>query len=56
MGLSGVEIHGFLLTGHISVIIGEQAYAAFFEKHHIPYVTAGFEPADMLMGIRDLAK
>lgn len=56
MHLSGVEIHGFLLPGHVSVVIGEQAYAAFFEKHRIPCVIAGFEPADMLYGIGRLAE
>ncbi|MBA2880170.1 hydrogenase expression/formation protein HypD [Desulfosalsimonas propionicica] len=56
MGLSGVEIHGFLLPGHVSVIIGGQAYASFFEKHRIPCVIAGFEPADMLMGIQELTE
>lgn len=46
-----INIHGFLLPGHVSVIIGLDAYRPFFEAHRIPCVVAGFEPADLLQGI-----
>jgi hydrogenase expression/formation protein HypD len=55
MDLSGVDIQGFLLPGHVSVIIGRQAYEPFFEKHRIPCVIAGFEPAEILEAICRLA-
>ena len=46
-----INIDGFLLPGHVSVIIGLDAYRPFFETFRIPCVVAGFEPADLLQGI-----
>ncbi len=46
-----VNIDGFLLPGHVSVIIGTKAYQPFFEQYQTPCVIAGFEPADILQGI-----
>jgi hydrogenase expression/formation protein HypD len=52
----GVNIDGFLLPGHVSVIIGTDAYLPFFEKHPLPCVVAGFEPADILLAILRLSE
>ncbi len=52
----GVNIDGFLLPGHVSVIIGTNAYLPFFEKHPIPSAIAGFEPADILLAILRLSE
>jgi hydrogenase expression/formation protein HypD len=46
-----INIDGFLLPGHVSVIIGLDAYRPFFEANQVPCVVAGFEPADLLQGI-----
>lgn len=46
-----LNIDGFLLPGHVSVIIGLDAYRPFFEAHRVPCVVAGFEPTDLLQGI-----
>jgi hydrogenase expression/formation protein HypD len=46
-----INIDGFLLPGHVSVIIGLDAYRPFFETHRVPCVVAGFEPSDLLQGI-----
>ncbi|MFO7714754.1 hydrogenase formation protein HypD [Desulfosarcina sp.] len=46
-----INIDGFLLPGHVSVIIGMDAYRPFFEAHRVPCVVAGFEPADLLQSI-----
>ena len=46
-----VRIDGFILPGHVSVIIGTNAYLPFFERHGIPCVIAGFEPADILQSV-----
>jgi len=51
MASGDVQIDGFILPGHVSVIIGVKAYRPFFEKHQIPCVIAGFEPADILQAI-----
>jgi len=45
------EIDGFLLPGHVSVIIGLKAFLSFFGKYRVPSVIAGFEPADILQAI-----
>lgn len=50
-----VKIDGFLLPGHVSVIIGLDAYKPFFNRHHTAAVVAGFEPVDILRGVLELA-
>ena len=45
---------GFLLPGHVSVIIGSSAYDFLQQPGSVPGVIAGFEPLDMLKGIRTL--
>ncbi len=49
-----VKIDGFLLPGHVSVIIGLNAYRPFFDQHRTPSVVAGFEPVDILRGVLEL--
>jgi hydrogenase expression/formation protein HypD len=49
-----VNINGLILPGHVSVIIGTDAYRPLFNKHHIPCAVAGFEPVDILKGIDSL--
>lgn len=56
MANPAVQIDGFLLPGHVSVIIGLQAYQPFFEDHHTPCAVVGFEPLDILHGINALAR
>jgi len=51
MGITGGKIDGFLLPGHVSVIIGTNAYSSFFEQYQIPCAIAGFEPTDILQAI-----
>ncbi len=51
MGTKDINIDGFLLPGHVSVIIGTEAYRAFFNTYHMPCVIAGFEPVDILNSI-----
>ncbi len=49
-----VDIDGLILPGHVSVIIGTDAYRPLFDKYHLPCVVAGFEPVDILKGISSL--
>ena len=49
-----VNIDGFLLPGHVSVIIGLEAYRPFFDSFRLPSVVVGFEPVDVLRGILEL--
>jgi hydrogenase expression/formation protein HypD len=46
-----LRIDGFLLPGHVSVIIGAEAYRPFFEQYRVPAVVAGFEPSDILQAV-----
>jgi len=51
MAAEQININGFILPGHVSVIIGFNAYRPFFDRHRIPCVVAGFEPTDILQAI-----
>ncbi|MGQ9801775.1 MAG: hydrogenase formation protein HypD [Candidatus Saccharicenans sp.] len=51
-----VTIDGFIYPGHVSVIIGEQAYRFVADNYRIPGAIAGFEPADVLLGILSVAR
>lgn len=46
-----IQINGFILPGHVSVIIGLNGYRPFFEQYQIPCVITGFEPVDILQAI-----
>jgi hydrogenase expression/formation protein HypD len=46
-----IRVDGFILPGHVSAIIGVEAYRPFFDAYHIPCVVAGFEPLDILQAI-----
>jgi len=56
MGSAEVKIDGFILPGHVSVIIGSKAYQPFFDHHQVPCVVAGFEPVDILQAITILVE
>jgi hydrogenase expression/formation protein HypD len=47
---------GFILPGHVSVIIGEKAYRFLEEPDGAPGVITGFEPVDMLCGVERLLR
>ncbi len=51
-----LPIDGFLLPGHVSVIIGSDAYGDLVEKHGKCCVIAGFEPGQIMSGIEALAR
>ncbi|HDH00518.1 MAG TPA: hydrogenase formation protein HypD, partial [Nitrospirae bacterium] len=49
-----IGIDGFIAPGHVSAIVGSNAWNVFSEKYNIPTVVAGFEPDNLLMGIMDV--
>lgn len=51
-----VPIDGFLCPGHVSVVIGSDAYGIVAEEYGKPCVVAGFEPRGMLLGILHLVR
>jgi hydrogenase expression/formation protein HypD len=48
------DLHGFLLPGHVSAILGSKSYEYLARDFGKPGVVTGFEPLDILLGIRDL--
>lgn len=56
METENVEIDGFILPGHVSVITGTNAYRGTFEKYNVPSVISGFEPIDVLTAVLHLIR
>ena len=46
------RVQGFLAAGHVCSVMGYWEYLPIAEKYHIPIVVTGFEPLDILNGIR----
>ena len=51
-----IKLDGFLLPGHVSVIIGSESYMLLPEKYNIGGVVTGFEPLDILTAIKIITK
>ena len=56
--LEGNEINldGFLCPGHVSVVIGSNAYAPIVNDHRMSCVIAGFEDVQMVAGLTQLTE
>ncbi|MHA2026208.1 MAG: hydrogenase formation protein HypD [Candidatus Thorarchaeota archaeon] len=52
VNLEGFGVDGFITPGHVSTIIGSNAFQPFAEKTGVPCVAAGFEPLDVLESVR----
>ncbi len=55
-GSPSINVHGFILPGHVSTIIGSKPYEFLSDKYHLPGCVTGFEPIDILQGIFVLAR
>ncbi|MGA2546119.1 MAG: hydrogenase formation protein HypD [Rectinemataceae bacterium] len=51
-----LTVDGLLLPGHVSVIIGSEAYRFLVDRYRIPCAIAGFEPVDLLAAILEILK
>jgi hydrogenase expression/formation protein HypD len=51
-----VDVDGFLLPGHVSVIIGADAYGFLVEEFGVPATVVGFAPVDVLLGVDELVR
>lgn len=51
-----LRLDGLILPGHVSVIIGAQAYRPVLAKYPIPAVISGFTPVDVLRTVRELTR
>ncbi|MCB0196930.1 MAG: hydrogenase formation protein HypD, partial [Anaerolineae bacterium] len=50
------RVQGFLAAGHVCSVMGYWQYGPLVEKYHMPVVITGFEPLDVLEGIRMTVK
>jgi hydrogenase expression/formation protein HypD len=48
----GNKVQAFLLAGHVCSVMGYWEYPPIAEKYGVPLVVTGFEPLDLLDGIR----
>jgi hydrogenase expression/formation protein HypD len=46
------RVQGFLAAGHVCTVMGMSQYEPLVERYHVPIVVTGFEPLDVLEGIR----
>ena len=46
------RVQGFLAAGHVCSVMGTAEYQPLVEKYRVPIVVTGFEPLDVLEGIR----
>ena len=46
------RVDGFLAAGHVCSVMGTWQYDPLVEEHEVPIVVTGFEPLDVLEGIR----
>ena len=46
------RVQGFLAAGHVCTVMGTSEYGPLVERYHVPIVVTGFEPLDVLEGIR----
>ena len=56
LAVKELRLHGFLCPGHVSAIIGADAYLPVARDRRVPCVIAGFEPLDMIQGLVLLLK
>ncbi len=46
------RVQGFLAAGHVCSVMGTREYPPLVDRFHVPIVVTGFEPLDILEGIR----
>ncbi len=46
------RVNGFLAAGHVCTVMGTWQYEPLVERYRVPIVVTGFEPLDVLDGIR----
>jgi hydrogenase expression/formation protein HypD len=51
-----LEVSGFLLPGHVSVLTGWEAFRFLADEHGVPGAVVGFSPTDVLQGVLELVE
>ncbi|MFI7242008.1 hydrogenase formation protein HypD [Streptomyces qinglanensis] len=46
------RVRAFLAAGHVCSVMGTEEYPELAERHRVPIVVTGFEPLDILEGVR----
>ena len=49
---SGQQVQGFLAAGHVAAVMGTAELQQLVDSWHVPVVVTGFEPLDLLRGLR----
>lgn len=52
LGSSDCRVQAFLAAGHVCMVMGFEEYVPISRKHRVPIVVTGFEPLDLLEGVR----
>ncbi|KOV60521.1 hydrogenase formation protein HypD [Streptomyces sp. MMG1121] len=52
MNAPDCRVQAFLAAGHVCTVMGTAEYPELAERHKVPIVVTGFEPLDILEGIR----
>lgn len=52
LGSPNCRIHGFLAAGHVCTVMGWKEYEPICQRWHVPIVVTGFEPLDLLEGVK----
>ena len=50
------RVQAFLAAGHVCTVTGFRSYEPFVKRFGVPVAVTGFEPIDLLEGIRDCAQ
>jgi hydrogenase expression/formation protein HypD len=51
-----LNVQGFLCPGHVTAIIGREAYRFLADDFRVPCVVTGFEPLDVMQGVALLVR
>lgn len=52
MSSPSCRVQGFLAAGHVCSVMGVEEYPELAERFRVPIVVTGFEPLDILEGVR----
>ena len=52
LGAPDCRVQAFLAAGHVCTVMGTAEYEPLVARHRVPVVVTGFEPLDVLEGIR----
>jgi hydrogenase expression/formation protein HypD len=50
------RVQGFLAAGHVCAVMGYWEYPPIAEQYQVPIAVTGFEPLDILQGIRSVVR